>query len=119
VSGIIDFGDLVFSALVNDVAVASAYLCRIDDDPFADVVEFLAAYTESLPLVDEEIELLPELVLARHLTTVMITHWRSAMYPDNRDYILRSEKRARRMLETIAGHPAEETARRFRRACGR
>jgi len=119
VTGIIDFGDMVFSQLVNDAAIASAYLCRIDSDPFAVVVDFLAAYSAVITLDDDEIEILPDLILARHLTTVMITHWRSAMYPENRNYILRSEKRARRMLETIAEHPLANTVRRFRTACSR
>jgi Ser/Thr protein kinase RdoA (MazF antagonist) len=118
VVGIIDFGDMVFSQRINDAAVAAAYLCRIDGDPFAVVIDFLAAYSAASPLTADEIELLPDLILARHLTTVMITHWRSAMYPDNRAYILRSEKRARRMLETIAEHPVADTAARFRVACG-
>ena len=117
VSGIIDFGDMVLSELINDVAVAAAYLCRVGADPFADVVTFLAAYTAVTPLTDAEIELLPDLVLTRHLTTVMIAHWRSALYPENRAYILRSERRARNMLETVAGQPVDATLERFRSAC--
>jgi hydroxylysine kinase len=117
VAGIIDFGDIVSSELVNDVAVAAAYLCRLGDDPFADVVEFLSAYTSVEPLTDAEIDLLPELIPARHLTTVMISHWRSAMYPENRTYILRSEERARRMLEIVANAAGDETHARFRAAC--
>ena len=117
VTGIIDFGDMVFSARINDAAIAAAYLCRIAEDPFPAAVDFLAAYASVAPFEDREIELLPDLILTRHLTTVMITHWRSAMYPENRDYILRSEKRARQMLETIAEHPVTETVKRFRKAC--
>ena len=119
VAGIIDFGDIVESERVNDVAVAAAYLCRPASDPFADVVEFLAAYAGVEPLSDEEIDLLPELIPARHLTTVMISHWRSAMYPENRRYILRSERRARRMLGIVAAAGVDEARSRFRAACRR
>ena len=116
-TGVIDFGDMVSSRLVNDVAVAAAYLCRIDDDPFAEVVEFLAAYTAILPLSDDEISLLPDLILTRHLTTVMITHWRASLYPENQEYIFRNEGRAREMLLQVANLSVENTADRFAAAC--
>jgi Ser/Thr protein kinase RdoA (MazF antagonist) len=117
VTGVIDFGDMVFSRLVNDVAVAAAYFCKIEDDPFAEVLEFLDAFTEVLPLMEDEIALLPDLILTRHLTTVMITHWRASLYPENADYILRSEPRARQMLSLVAGISIGQTARRFIDVC--
>ena len=82
-AGVIDFGDVIYSQLVNDVAIAAAYLCNTGPDPFEDIPDFLAAYTESMPLGNEEIELLPDLILTRHLTTVMITHWRASTYPES------------------------------------
>jgi hydroxylysine kinase len=117
VTGVIDFGDMVFSRLVNDVAVAAAYFCKIEDDPFAEVLGFLDAFTDVLPLTEDEIALLPDLILTRHLTTVMITHWRASLYPDNADYILRSEPRARQMLSLVAGISIGQTARRFIDVC--
>jgi Ser/Thr protein kinase RdoA (MazF antagonist) len=128
VTGVIDFGDMVFSRLVNDVAVAAAYFCRIEDDPFAEVAVFLDAYTDVLPLTEDEIALLPDLILTRHLTTVMITHWRASLYPDNAEYILRSEGRARilrsegrarRMLYLVVESSIKDTASRFLGVCRR
>ena len=117
VTGVIDFGDMVLSRLVNDAAVGAAYFCAVDDDPFGEVVKFLDAYTEILPLADNEIVLLPDLILARHLTTVMIAHWRASLYPDNANYILRSEPRARQVLFLAAGMSIDETAERFLEVC--
>jgi Ser/Thr protein kinase RdoA (MazF antagonist) len=102
VTGVIDFGDMVFSRLVNDVAVAAAYFCKIEEDPFAEVVECLD---------------LPDLILTRHLTTVMITHWRASLYPDNAEYILRSEGRARGMLQLVTESSINDAARRFLDVC--
>lgn len=116
-AGVIDFGDMIHSQLVNDAAVACAYFCKIDEDPFEEVVEFLDAYNDSLPLTEQEIAVLPDLILARHLTTVMITHWRASMYPDNAEYILRNEGRARRMLSLVAGISINDTVGRFLDAC--
>ncbi len=117
VAGVIDFGDMVLSRLVNDSAVGAAYFCEVDDDPFREVVKFLGAYTEILPLTDNEILLLPDLILARHLTTVMITHWRASLYPENANYILRSEPRARQVLFLAADISIDETAERFLKVC--
>lgn len=116
-TGVIDFGDMVFSRLVNDAAVGAAYFCGAEEDPFGEVVKFLGAYAEILPLMEDEIALLPDLILTRHLTTVMITHWRASMYPDNADYILRSEPRARQMLSLVAGMSIDQTVGRFLAAC--
>jgi hydroxylysine kinase len=117
VSGVIDFGDMVFSRLVNDAAVGAAYFCSAEKDPFVEVVKFLGSYAEILPLTEDEIVLLPDLILTRHLTTVMITHWRASMYPDNADYILRSEPRARQMLSLVACMSIDQTVGRFLAAC--
>ena len=117
VSGVIDFGDMVFSRLVNDAAVGAAYFCAAEEDPFVEVVKFLGSYAGILPLTEDEIVLLPDLILTRHLTTVMITHWRASMYPDNADYILRSEPRARQMLSLVAGMSIDQTVGRFLAAC--
>ena len=116
-SGVIDFGDMVYSELVNDVAVAAAYFCRLEDDPYREVVEFLSTYSATTPLTPDEIDILPDMILTRHLTTVMITHWRAALYPHNRDYILRNEGRARNMLGKVAGLPVQETRARFHDVC--
>ena len=117
VTGVIDFGDMVYSRLVNDVAIAAAYFCRAGGDPFADVLDMLAAYTDVLPLTEDEVAVLPDMILARHLTTVMITHWRASMFPDNSDYILRSEPRARQVLLRVAGLSTDDAVGRFLDAC--
>jgi len=113
VAGVIDFGDMIHSQLVNDVAVASAYFCRIGEDPFEEVLELLEAYTGVLPLTEDEIAVLPDLILTRHLTTVMITHWRASLYPHNAEYILRNEGRARKMLYQVVGLSVNDTVGRF------
>ncbi len=80
-------------------------------------MDFLSAYTDVLPLTEDEIALLPDLILTRHLTTVMISHWRASLYPDNAEYILRSEGRARGMLQLVTESSIDDTAGRFVDAC--
>jgi Ser/Thr protein kinase RdoA (MazF antagonist) len=116
-AGVIDFGDLAHSHLVNDLAIAAAYLCRLDDDPYAEVIEFLSAYTKVVPLSDDEISLLPDLIVARRLTTTMISQWRASLHPENIDYILGDEARSRRKLDLTVDLCNDNTRHRFREVC--
>ena len=118
IAGIIDFGDMIHSPLVIDVAVACAYLCRRDDGSLADLLEFLRGYTAVTPLTKDEFELLPYLVTMRNVTTVVISHWRASMYPDNRAYILRSADRALHMLNTFGRRAPGAVTREMREHCG-
>ena len=116
--GIIDFGDMVFGALINDVAVAAAYLVTNDADPLALICRFVTAYHATPPLEREEIALLPDLIATRHAMTCAITAWRADRYPDNAAYILRNLDAAVLGLDTLSrlGQPAIET--RLLEACG-
>jgi Ser/Thr protein kinase RdoA (MazF antagonist) len=115
--GIIDFGDMVYSPLVVDVAVGAAYLCRADVSSLSQVEQFVSAFNAQLPLGEDEIDILYELIMIRHVMTVIITHWRAMRYPDNRKYILRNEPRARQTLESLGGMRISDVASRFRAAC--
>ena len=118
ITGIIDFGDMVKAPLIIDVAVAAAYLCEGGDDPLTDIVKFLAGYSQVRPLLRDEVTLLYELIISRNVMTIVITHSRAARYPENREYILRSEPRARSTIETLTGLGREEVTSVFLRACG-
>ncbi len=117
VTGVIDFGDIVRSPLIVDVAVAAAYLLRDDDDTLDDVLEFVAAYHAVEGLQTAEIDLLYDLILTRSTMTVLITHWRAALYPHNRDYILRSEPRARQLLQRLRNADRADVVAQLHSAC--
>ena len=116
--GIIDFGDMVFGALVNDVAVASAYLVTAEADPLALVTRFIAAYHTVTPLAVEEITLLPDLIATRHAMTCTISAWRERRYPENAAYIMRNRGMAIAGLETLSTMGSDAVAARFLDACG-
>ncbi|MEO8115436.1 MAG: phosphotransferase [Phenylobacterium sp.] len=118
VAGILDFGDMVRSPLVCDVAVAAAYHVRADERPLADAAEYLAAYHAVSPLRDEELEVLGDLIATRLAMSVLISGWRAAEHPQNRDYILRNEPAARAGLQAFQRLSADEATGILRRACG-
>ena len=117
-SGIIDFGDLVHGALVNDVAIAAAYLLGGEADPLADVCRFVSGYHAVTPLEPEEIALLPDLIATRHALTCAISAWRAGRNPDNAAYIVRNRGAATHGIEILADLGRDAVAARFRAACG-
>jgi len=101
IAGIIDFGDMVHAPLVNDLAVALAYHLSSDDwQALAGAV--LRGYSTVTRLDAGEIALLPVLVKARLAMTLIISEWRAASRPDNRDYILRNHHAAWQGLQRLS-----------------
>lgn len=108
VCGIIDFGDLTVTALVNDVAVAAANLLGDGPDFLAPAVDLISGYHATTPLTVAELDLLPELMLARILARLVISQWRAVRFPENRAYILRNTARAQEQLGRLRAIGIEE-----------
>ncbi|MGV8951023.1 MAG: phosphotransferase, partial [Cypionkella sp.] len=101
ISGVLDFGDMVATPLVCDVAIAAAY--QLDaDHPLDSLLTFVRAYHAMLPLTLPERRLLGDLAATRMLTTIAITSARAARYPENAAYILRNFAQARAGLMAMA-----------------
>lgn len=117
VTGVIDFGDAVLAPLVNDPAVAAAYRNADAGHPLETVSEFIAGYHAVLPLDEAEFEILFDLVATRMILTVLITSWRAAIQPENREYILRNAPSAWAGLERFAALDRVEAQAYLRRNC--
>jgi hydroxylysine kinase len=112
VSGILDFGDMTVTALANDVAIAACYhLGQDGEDLIEPALDLIAGYHATTPLTAGELDLLPDLILARMTARVIIPRWRAVRFPDNQEYILRSAAMAtahlNRLLEVPDGQFAE------------
>jgi Ser/Thr protein kinase RdoA (MazF antagonist) len=108
---------MVRSPLVIDVAVGAAYLCEDGEDPLSGIVSFLRGYSLIRSLHKEELELLYDLIITRCVMTIVITRWRAAQHPENRDYILRNEPRARSTIRTLVGAGEGYVTSKFLNAC--
>jgi Ser/Thr protein kinase RdoA (MazF antagonist) len=117
ITGIIDFGDLVKTVLVADVAIAGAYLVSSAQSPLQLAEKLLTAYHAVQPLTADEIELFVPLMEARHLMTIAITEWRAARNPDNRASITKNTAQAWRALRTLDRISHEQSAARLLAAC--
>ncbi|WP_228472813.1 phosphotransferase [Streptomyces cyaneochromogenes] len=89
VTGVIDFGDTMRSAVIFDPAVSLANLLgRAPDHPWLDACAFVAGYERARPIEDWELPLLPIAALARLTLRALITNWRAERVPERRDYLL-------------------------------
>jgi len=93
VTGVIDFGDTMRSAVIFDPAVALANLVgRKPDQPWRDACAFVAGYERARPIKDRELPLLPVAAMARLTLRALITNWRAERVPERRDYLLAHAK---------------------------
>ncbi|MEO7720440.1 MAG: phosphotransferase [Pseudolysinimonas sp.] len=97
---VLDFGDVVRTARVLDLAVATSYLLPADDSYRAS--DTLASMTDGwasvLALAPEEQELLPRLVIARLLQRILLGSWLARERPSNADYLGRNIAHTRAQL---------------------
>ncbi len=93
VTGVIDFGDTVRSALIFDLAVPMANLLgRGQENPWQDACAFLKGYERVRLVEDSELALLPVAALARLTLRALITNWRAQRVPQRREYLLAHAK---------------------------
>lgn len=105
VTGIIDFGDTVRTAIAIDVSTAlmNQLPGQLDGDGEADFFgqarDVLRGYLRGADLTDEELMLIPHLAMARVVTRALLTTWRAKLFPQNSAYILRNTNAGWAQLE--------------------
>jgi 4-aminobutyrate aminotransferase-like enzyme/Ser/Thr protein kinase RdoA (MazF antagonist) len=115
--GLIDFGDMVHSFTVGDLAVAIAYMVLDQPSPIAAAVKIVAGYHEQRPLDDTEIDALWELILMRLCMSVCLAAYQQQQRPDN-EYLVISQRSIRNSLPGLAAIDSRFAAAAFRAACG-
>ncbi len=101
VAGIVDFGDLVHTALVADLATAVGAACAGREDGLAAAQWVVRGFERAVTLEPLEWEVLPLLVEARLATSLTVAAWRLERYPENADYITVDCARHRALLELL------------------
>ncbi len=112
VTGIIDFGDAVKTAVAIDVS--TALLNQLPREPEADMFaagrDVLDGYLSQTDLTDDELRLIPHLVMARVVARALITLWRARMFPDNQTYILRNTEQGWHQLAWFLDRPMSQVS---------
>jgi Ser/Thr protein kinase RdoA (MazF antagonist) len=91
VTGLLDFGDMVYSYTVADPAIAIAYVVLDKPDPRAAADEVIKGYTSEFVLRDEELEMLWRFVRLRLAMSVCIAAKQLREQPKN-EYLRISQR---------------------------
>ncbi len=83
ITGVIDFGDTVYTHRICELGIATAYATFCSKDRIHAICLTAAGYHEVLPLDEADRKLLPLLVLARFLASVCHAAERASREPDN------------------------------------
>jgi 4-aminobutyrate aminotransferase-like enzyme/Ser/Thr protein kinase RdoA (MazF antagonist) len=100
VTGIIDFGDSVYSYAVNEPAVAVAYAMLGKVNPIRTMIDFLDGYTQEYSLDENDIKLFFVLACIRLCLSVTIASYQKQIEPDN-EYLSITERQAWDLLEYL------------------
>jgi Ser/Thr protein kinase RdoA (MazF antagonist) len=83
VTGLLDFGDMVYSYGVGDLAIAIAYAVLDKHDPWAAAEAVIEGYTSEFGLMDEELQMLWPLVRLRLAMSVCLAAYQLREQPEN------------------------------------
>ena len=100
VTGVIDFGDAVYTHTINEAAIACAYAMMYFPDPLAAAMKVVAGFHQTMALTQEELEVLYPLIGARLMLTVAIAAHNRSIDPDQQ-YLTISEQPAWDLLEKM------------------
>jgi 4-aminobutyrate aminotransferase-like enzyme/Ser/Thr protein kinase RdoA (MazF antagonist) len=117
VTGILDFGDIVYSARIGNAAVAAAYLALHRSDPGEAMCQVLQGYHAEFPLKELEVDVFFALVCTRLAISVCMSAAQRQVEPDN-EYLAISEKDAWACLERLTSTYPRLTTYRLRDALG-
>ena len=113
ISGVIDFGDMLYAPLVIDVAIAASYLRGNGRNSFEPALALITGFDSVTTLNGDERLLLYDLIRARLAATIAIMHWRRSARDPSDDYLqqgLQREGSAERFLVQLDAVSAPQFA---------
>ncbi len=107
ITGILDFGDVVRSHRVADLAIAMSYARPSSraDNPWAPAIALASGYRELVSLSDAESVLLPHLVLGRLAQRLLLASWLAEARPENSQYTARNLESTWRQFVSLRQSP--------------
>lgn len=117
ISGLIDFGDMVYTALINNLAIACTYAMLDEEDPLAVAESIVAGYHKSYALTEEELDLLYYLIAGRLCISVTQSAYNASLDSNNEHHFI-TEKPAWDLLYKLIEINPIKAQDAFRKACG-
>lgn len=101
-AGFLDFGDLIHAPRIIDLAGATLLQIRDVEDDLRDAIDVASAYHSTSALSELEVQLLPELMIARCVINVIVTEFLAERDPTNRPYIMKNNPVSWMRLERLS-----------------
>ncbi len=116
VTGLVDFGDALYSHTVNELAVALAYVMLEAEDPIADACRVVKSYHREYTLTSTEQEVAFPLACMRLCLSVSICAFQQKLEPDN-EYLRVTEQPAWQLLENLRSIDPNLVAQKVKAVC--
>lgn len=112
VSGIIDFGDTVRTAIAIDVSTAmlNQLPVEMDGDVFAHGRDLLIGYLPIADLTAEELSLIPHLILSRLATRILLSTAMANRVPSVAAYVLRNNEQTWVQMDWFLSRSMDEVS---------
>ncbi len=117
IAGLIDFGDMVYSALINNLAVTCTYAMLNSPTPLDAASLVIKGYHETYPLTSQEVDLVYYLVAARLCISVTQSAYNATLNSDNEHHFI-TEKPAWDLLYKLIKINPLKAQDAFRKICG-
>ena len=114
--GLLDFGDMVCTATVCDLAIALAYCMLGEQEPLSVAAQIIRAYQRHYPLTDAELQALFPLILTRLSMSVCYSAHNRVRNPDD-PYQVVTEAAAWDLLDKLECWSPEDALKLIRTAC--
>jgi len=113
---LLDFGDIVWTQTVNELAIGCAYAILGADDPVDAAAHIVSGYHSSRALTEDEVRVLFPLICMRLAVSVTSSAIAAEDDPDN-PHKQMTDAPAWAMLERLAGVDWDSAEARFRKVC--
>ena len=117
VVGIIDFGDMVYSYTIGDLAVAIAYAILDKLDPLSTAAQIVTGFYAVFPLEEKEITVLFDLVRLRLCLSACLAVHQQSLHPQD-EYLSISQQSIRQTLPQLFRIQRRFAEAKFRHSCG-
>lgn len=117
INGLIDFGDVVHSQTINNLAIACTYAMLDSNDPLSIAYQVIKGYHEKYPLTEKEVNILYYLIAARLCISLTKSAFNASLDTDNEHHFITEKPALFLINQLIKINPikAEDS---FRKACG-
>lgn len=117
ICGVIDFGDMIYAPLVQDLAVLLSSFDGHNADPLDAYCAIIRGYHSVVPLLEDELDVLHDLALIRIILTILLCEYLAKRFAEPPEEMLKFSRRQWRLLQQLAELDPDQVRGRFTEAC--